>query len=898
MPFRPDPPPAAPVPTQARGRFVPDAPAPAKPRPLDADGDGMQDLPSLPGEPSMQSAPLATPKPSYLGGIAAAAQKAQQARIGQPSIFGITAGDAESAISLGTSLIAPFLASARGLIGGYEPTNREIEDVTFQPRSEVGQANNELLGAALAPISESGADVALTGLVPDVPAAVPKGPRVPKVRETPPAPDFTNPKTAARGAGFKLLPSEAGGGKIAQAAESLMGTAGKKDFQRANQKTATQLAQREIGADSLDPQGIQKVRDEGDAAYTAMEGIGQVTADQPVVEAIAGIQPRTGMRTNKDIAELQAHFEGLLGQPWDAANVVQEVRQLRKEANANSAPPAMGAKPDPKKQSLAQAQIRIANALDDWLERNAQTVGQPEVAKNYRAARQRLAKTASVERATSGGKVDVRNLEKQDERGVPHTGRLKIASQTSEYFPESTGAAVGSEVNITPDTLFGTVRNAAQNILLRPIISRILRSDMYQNRLGRETIVSPEGPLGSYFAPEPPSRPYVPFADAAEPPLPRTSAESMRVANQRAGDLELVPEGESVELPEAPSRLQAETPPAPSGDLPFTASQPGLADELAAGLDFAPEQTTGRLPGGRAPRAAGMAERVEGTSVYPELRAVRGTSETGQALDELSLADEFSRPLAIEGQPEITNLDDVLRLVDDEPPPEPPKGGPPKGTPPTGGGERKAVTAAEELGLEELLQAMIRENREAGGPPPLPRVAGERPPVTESVQDFIARQKQTGNPDAFEKGRSLGKKIIAAREAKKANPTIKYSSKGDEHVVESDAGAVKMRKVGDQLRVNYSRVKDSERRKGQGIALYIRAIEEAERQGLTLASDHRVSTQAQRVYEALKRRGYRVTESPGTVRDEGSGELVSSGELKPVYVVRSPAKPEARSGTR
>src|SRR5690606_36455729 len=103
-------------------------------------------------------------------------------------------------------------------------------------------------------------------------------------------------------------------------------------------------------------------------------------------------------------------------------------------------------------------------------------------------------------------------------------------AQTGEYFPESTGSVSGPELNVTPDSLFGTVRHFAQNNLLRPLVSSILRSDRYQNRLvplpeqpmdwsGQRPPIStgPEGPLAPYFDQPPPRPPYQPFADAPAP---------------------------------------------------------------------------------------------------------------------------------------------------------------------------------------------------------------------------------------------------------------------------------------------------------------------------------------------------------------------------------------------
>ena len=49
---------------------------------------------------------------------------------------------------------------------------------------------------------------------------------------------------------------------------------------------------------------------------------------------------------------------------------------------------------------------------------------------------------------------------------------------------------------------------------------------------------------------------------------------------------------------------------------------------------------------------------------------------------------------------------------------------------------------------------------------------------------------------------------------------------------------------------------------GQGVPLYVQAMQEAQRRGLPLVSDQRVSVSASHVYDALARRGYRVERNP------------------------------------
>jgi len=75
------------------------------------------------------------------------------------------------------------------------------------------------------------------------------------------------------------------------------------------------------------------------------------------------------------------------------------------------------------------------------------------------------------------------------------------------------------------------------------------------------------------------------------------------------------------------------------------------------------------------------------------------------------------------------------------------------------------------------------------------------------------------------------------------------------------------------------------RGKGLGVQMYQDLADRTHAQGKVLVSDTRVSEPAQRMYAALKRRGYDVRRNPA--EKQGSGELVSYGD-RPVFEVHPP----------
>jgi len=373
-----------------------------------------------------------------------------------------------------------------------------------------------------------------------------------------------------------------------------------------------------------------------------------------------------------------------------------------------------------------------------------------------------------------------------------------------------------------------------------------------------------------------------------------------------------------------------------------------------------------------------MAGGVEGTTLFPELRAVRDTRDLASELglfEEPSLTPEpFQGPLTLERGPEITNLDFPGYA------PEQPATLPPNTI-------DFEPTLAQDLGLAQLQNRPSIANRRPALPPAQPTAndfmdfeAGNATPgVTGMLQDagYVneagritaagrqARARLLGEseqPMAMQQQETLGDLIGAfsaqpslrpgysvlrgqgdagvevdnatlgslfgdlgaemtpigaappkaarplrtAQEyeatggfqekpavvgapqpAKKSKITSKTDPETGEIAIESPDGAVIVRKRGQYLRVNYAQVKPAARGKGKGLELYEQAVKDAEAAGLTLASDTKVSPEAARVYDALERRGYRVTRNEFE-KDE-DGQLVSTNSAKPIFIVQSPA---------
>lgn len=144
------------------------------------------DPPLLPGEAGFDNTP--SKEPSMFKGVKKYAQGVNEAagefnRAKPAGLLGV--GDA--ALSAVTGMLAPGVGAIRSKITG-EPYEKAAEASIYQPRTESGRAQLGMLGALTAPLSESGADIALVPLAAEMqalsaarrPKAVPAPVAVPK----------------------------------------------------------------------------------------------------------------------------------------------------------------------------------------------------------------------------------------------------------------------------------------------------------------------------------------------------------------------------------------------------------------------------------------------------------------------------------------------------------------------------------------------------------------------------------------------------------------------------------------------------------------------------------------------------------------------------------------------
>lgn len=313
---------------------------------------------------------------------------------------------------------------------------------------------------------------------------------------------------SAINAGYVIPPSQA---KPTLANRALEGFAGKlttaQNASARNQQITNTLAKKAIGATSLDDAGLQQVRDKANAAYSQLGRAGQFRADPQFASALdkAGA---SSAKFRADFPELANNsvddlITGMKGRKeFDAQSAIEAIKRLRADARANRM-----ALDNAAKQELGRTQSKVAEAMEDLVDRNLQKTGNKTLLSNYRNARQTLAKVYDVEKAlnVTSGNVDATKLAKLLQKKRPMTGELKTIAEFGNQFPKAaqTVERMGSLPQTSPLdwAALGTASALTQNpammagVLLRPAARSAALSRAVQGGLPKAPTMPMQGLL-------------------------------------------------------------------------------------------------------------------------------------------------------------------------------------------------------------------------------------------------------------------------------------------------------------------------------------------------------------------------------------------------------------------
>ncbi len=249
----------------------------------------------------------------------------------------------------------------------------------------------------------------------------------------------------------------------------LEGVAGKQSVEDLasikNQSVVNAKAKIAIGLgkkDQLTPDALKSVRDEAGKVYEQVAQSGTIKPDRQYAMQLSNMLSDAGklgkdfkganVAANKQVSEL---VETLWQPKFESRNAVEYVKQLRDDAKGNLSK----FNTDPARRALGTAQKKAADILEGQIDRHLQAAGNAKLAKDWKNARQLIAKTYTIEAALnpSTGNVSASKIAKQLQKGKPLSGELKevalAATKTPKAFKDQ--AVNSSKPGFSPLDLYG-----------------------------------------------------------------------------------------------------------------------------------------------------------------------------------------------------------------------------------------------------------------------------------------------------------------------------------------------------------------------------------------------------------------------------------------------------------
>jgi hypothetical protein len=272
-----------------------------------------------------------------------------------------------------------------------------------------------------------------------------------------------------------------------------------------NQQLVNQQARKALGLApdvEITPQVLQQFRQEKGLAYDALRSNPAYYADkQFFVDLNKEIGRLQSMKSLDVSAELNL-LNNLKQMNFGGDELVESIKRLRDSAQTNSSPLANARDKD-----LGRAQKFAAKQLESLAERNLQNFNQPDVMKNFRQARQDIAKSYTIEKALNAttGNVSGADLGNLARKGKIVPAELQTLANAAGAYPSAfqNVARIGSVPGFSPLDIgtAGVASAAAGNpsVLLsaatRPTLRSISVSPTFQRNMLPSSQAQPQGLL-------------------------------------------------------------------------------------------------------------------------------------------------------------------------------------------------------------------------------------------------------------------------------------------------------------------------------------------------------------------------------------------------------------------
>lgn len=299
--------------------------------------------------------------------------------------------------------------------------------------------------------------------------------------------------------GYKVPPALAKGTKSQQLMEGTAGPVPTK--QRAsiyNQKITNNIIKKDIGYNKdspLSPEGLETIRLRAGKVYSKAKKLGTFKTDKEFTTDLEKI--------SKQNTALAKEFPEFMASPHGKQSVVDLVKMFKKEQISSEAlvdavkqlrsDAKVGFRSqDPSIYSLAKANSKMANALEGLMERSVKSL-KPEFLSEFKSARQRIAKTYTIEKALKGENVDAVALGRELDKGKPISGAIKDVAEFGQNFKGAAQVNPPQMTNFRPADILVPVAGAMSTsnpmwllaMGARPALRTLLLSKPYQKMLAR-----------------------------------------------------------------------------------------------------------------------------------------------------------------------------------------------------------------------------------------------------------------------------------------------------------------------------------------------------------------------------------------------------------------------------
>jgi hypothetical protein len=252
----------------------------------------------------------------------------------------------------------------------------------------------------------------------------------------------------------------------------------------------------------ITPLVLQQFRDQKGLAYDALRANPTYYADK---QFFAELNKETAKLQSMKTLDVKTELDllnNLKVMNFTGDELVNSIKRLRDRSKTNSSALASS-----ENKELGQAQKFAAQQLEALAERNLTNFNQPDVMKNFRQARQDIAKSYNIEKAlnAASGDVSAANLGTLAKQGKIVPAELQTLANAAATYPNAfqNVARIGSVPGISPVDVIpaaaAAVATSNPSILAtifgRPLVREAITSPKYQRNMLPNTQVQPPGLL-------------------------------------------------------------------------------------------------------------------------------------------------------------------------------------------------------------------------------------------------------------------------------------------------------------------------------------------------------------------------------------------------------------------